>query len=361
MKIIIKYIIFPIMVFLSCYSTNKTFSGKKDNQLIYNDSLNTVNDNKLWKKSVIHLEGATDSKSWEDRIEQIQKLQEELNKNKITPEEFSNKMLNGYRDIRYFGTAIFIEHEKKRYLCTARHVLYDKVSAKRYLESEKENAESWPKEMRENLINSAKISSETFIFNIIFRIPSFDEIISQPLIKTPEFLMNLGAGPYGIRDYTFSDPEIDLAIISLDEHNSNFANELISKGYIPINFNKIGESPTAEGAEVFTVGYPTTTSILGELKLQPSEKYWGSSFVSIPTFAFGKVSMLNNNLPFFWCDISIYPGNSGGPIVEDNKLVGVISAQPVIEKQRVLFAKIIKAKYVRDLLQIQIMKDKSSF
>jgi CBS domain-containing protein len=39
--------------------------------------------------------------------------------------------------------------------------------------------------------------------------------------------------------------------------------------------------------------------------------------------------MVHHILPFFWADMSIYPGNSGGPVVEDGKLVGVVSAQAV--------------------------------
>ena len=34
--------------------------------------------------------------------------------------------------------------------------------------------------------------------------------------------------------------------------------------------------------------------------------------------------MLHNTLPFFWADMSIYPGNSGGPVVANDRLVGIV-------------------------------------
>ncbi len=75
--------------------------------------------------------------------------------------------------------------------------------------------------------------------------------------------------------------------------------------------------------------------------------------------------MMHDQLPFFWVDMSIYPGNSGGPLIEGNNLVGVISAQATLPTEaapdirtRIPFGKIIKTKYVRDLLNIQEHKDR---
>lgn len=75
--------------------------------------------------------------------------------------------------------------------------------------------------------------------------------------------------------------------------------------------------------------------------------------------------MLTPFLPFFWGDISIYGGNSGGPVVTNDGLIGIVSEQATIPvekvpgvKVRIPFAKITKAKYVRELLDIQIQKDR---
>jgi len=184
-------------------------------------------------------------------------------------------------------------------------------------------------------------------------------------ITVPEFLSHLNLGSSSMSPYTFSSPEIDLAIISLDQRNPRFADHLIERGYEPISSEDISDETTQEGNNVFTVGFPASTSFVKQLNLKPEEELWSSNFISTPVFTFGKISMLNEQLNFFWTDMSIYPGNSGGPVIEDDKLVGVVSAQPLISsashtqvKIGMPFGKIIKAKYINELLRIQEEKDK---
>ncbi len=75
--------------------------------------------------------------------------------------------------------------------------------------------------------------------------------------------------------------------------------------------------------------------------------------------------MLHDALPFFWADISIFPGNSGGPLVANDRLVGVVSAQATLPiddvpdvRTRIPFGRIIKTKFVRNLLELQEQKDR---
>jgi hypothetical protein len=77
--------------------------------------------------------------------------------------------------------------------------------------------------------------------------------------------------------------------------------------------------------------------------------------------------MVHDELPFFWADMSIYPGNSGGPVIEGDKIVGIVSGQPTIPvedseklRTRIPFGKIIKAKFIADLLSIQEQKDSNT-
>ena len=81
--------------------------------------------------------------------------------------------------------------------------------------------------------------------------------------------------------------------------------------------------------------------------------------------------MLHAGLPYFWGDISIYPGNSDGPVIEGDKIVGVVSAQPTLQGEcfptasadqgpfeyRIPFGKIIKARFIWKLLAEQLKKD----
>lgn len=320
-----------------------------------------------WKKAVIHIECATDSEHFYDRIKRIELMRKELDKGEISHEQFAEKITDKTRDLRYHGTAIFVAHEGRRYLITARHVLCDEFSAKREYQEEVSRAQQWPEHMRPSLLESAKEHALNNIFSIIFRVPSLDEIMQGNSEIHRSFLMNLGAGTHDTVPYTFSAPELDLAIVSLDQRDKRFTDELVSKGHVPISLNDIAEVPSKEGAQVYTVGFPSSTSLLGQVSKHPSIAHWSSSYFSLPVFSFGRVSMLHEALPFYWVDMSIYPGNSGGPVIEEDQLVGIVSGQPTIPvendkqlKTRIPFGKIIKAKYIFELLSQQEQKDRNS-
>lgn len=317
-----------------------------------------------WKKAVVHLECATDSKSFEDRQKRSSELRADMEKGLITYEQLQELDSFKGRDVRFHGTALFISHEGRRYLLTARHVLWDSTEAQRRLESDSQRLLSMPEEVREFLQQSAKNSAQNNIFNIIFRVPSLDEVqAGQP---QPEFLMNLGAGTSASAPYTFSEPNLDLALISLDQRNSDFADHLVSSGFIPISSDEISDGPEAEGQDLFAIGFPSATALLGQVTQHPADTNWSSSHYSLPISSFGRVSMLHPLLPFFWADISIYPGNSGGPVVANDRLVGIVSAQATLPiddvpnvRTRIPFGRIVKTSYVRAMLEQQAQKDRN--
>jgi hypothetical protein len=331
-----------------------------------------------WKTAVIQLEVATDSVSAKDRAQRWFELCEKKREGKITQDEFikeSQTIDQGSKDMRYQGTAIFLEHNNHHYLITARHILFDSLSAKRSLSENTERLKDAPPAFKESILKSAKENAQDQIYSTIFRVLSLDEMLGNKTTKQPAFLMALGAGPSWMHPYTFSAPNIDLAIVSLDRENADFVKELESLGYQPIHMNDISDEPSSVGADVFVVGYPSFSNIR-QLNLHPALRNWSSDFVSVPNFAFGKVSMLHKKLPFFWCDLSVYPGFSGSPVIENNKLIGIVSGQQEIPIERVVkdgdeqtkqpdldlwvripFGNIIKAKFVRDLLEEQIKKD----
>lgn len=324
-----------------------------------------------WKKAVIHIESATDSEHFYDKTKRDTELIEKFKSEEISREKFMEERLliwDVSRDQRLWGTALFLIYKSKRYLVTARHVVWDKKSAEREFQEEKERAMSFPENQRRDMLQSALESQQNRIFSIIFRVPSLEEIISNNEDSIPPFLMNLGAGLTASHPYTFSPKDIDLAIISLDRGHlySQFADELLERGYKPLSYEDINDEPTQEGSEVFTVGFPGSISFIGTLKRHPAEVKWASDMYSLPAFAFGKVSMLSEELFYFWADMSVYPGNSGGPVIEDDKLVGIVTGQPTVPSSvdsirvRIPFALIVKAKYLFDLIEQQEQKDNFS-
>ena len=199
-----------------------------------------------WKKSIIHLECATDSEHFYDRIKRIDSLRKELDEGKINRVDFAKSIGEKSRDIRFHGTAIFLADNNKRYLISARHVLWDVYSAKREYQEEINKVQGQKTQLPDILGDYFNQRYENNIFSIIFRVPSLDEVLQQKFDHNRAFLMNLGAGTSFAVPYTFSEPNIDLAIVSLDQRDSGFADDLISIGYDPISTEDLGMEPSHE-------------------------------------------------------------------------------------------------------------------
>lgn len=301
-----------------------------------------------WQKAVVHLEGAADSIPFERKQIQIQQIQQKMGDGEYTDQEYmemiSSIMNQGSRDIRSQGTAVFVEDEGRKYLITARHVIEDTTN-----------------------------NGSDKIFNNIFRVISLDLSMQENAYHRDTNLVGLNSGPEEIRQYTLSI-EHDLAVISLDSPGTKFfADDLIKDGYVPVSLNDIQNVDIDVGQDIISIGFPGITSLVGQRELHPAQRYWASSSISVPIASFGKIGMSNQHLDFYWADISIYPGNSGGPVVSNDKLVGIVSAQPglagdVYETEngqkvnlqvvnRVPFGMIVKSKYIFELIKIQREKD----
>jgi len=316
-----------------------------------------------WKKAVVHIECAGDSEAalaWQRGLDQ---LQQEAARREISPEEFKeewDKEMNnpaGIRDRRLWGTAVFMTDAGRKYLLTARHVLFDEKAAIAEVQSEVERNKALSAEAQAFLAQLALKNSQGRAFRIFFRVPSLDEAIAYKGRQESDFILGLNEH----EDLTFSDPSFDLAIVSLDLGSAKaarkrFVDHLLGSGHLPIALDDISDQLPNEGSDIFTVGFPYSTSVLEQMH-PPLVGSWSPSCYSLPSFAFGRVSMSHEQLRFFWVDISAYPGNSGGPVVENGKLVGIVSGQakdltsPV--QARIPFGMIIRSKYIRELLKVR--------
>jgi len=303
-----------------------------------------------WKNAVVHLECATDSEHFIDYIDRVEKYLSELDARDMSRNELSRVTGTKFRDLRFHGTALFFRYDATRYLLTVRHVLWDKVAAQREWRAITKNTRSQePNPQR--------------IFDIIFRVPTLDEVLDSAIKRDRQFLMNLSAAKN--RPFTFSSVDVDLAVVALDPRDRKFADELESVGYQAITMADMADEPSGEGAEVFTVGFPSATALLGQMGYRQDIKQWASNYYSLPTTTFGRVSMLHPALAYFWVDMSIYPGNSGSPVVENGQLVGIVREQATVPIEqgsdnklmsRIPFGKIIKAKYLKELIDQHIRR-----
>ncbi|WP_424355065.1 S1 family peptidase [Methanobacterium sp. MBAC-LM] len=253
------------------------------------------------------------------------------------------------------GTALFLIHKSKRYLLTAKHVVWDIELAEKNYNDEVWRSWSLPEPIRQDSLSYAGKKGLNEIFPKIFFVDQFGKKPSRHL------LMNLHAGVLDLAPYTF-DHESDLAIISLNQRNIRFADKL-EMDYEPIPSSYILNEPSKEGADVFTVGYPVDVSEYKKMELSKATENWTSKFISIPTFTFGKVSQLKDNLNYFWIDMSICPGNSGGPVIENDKLVGIVVGQAGMHDEdlnveiRIPFGSAIKSRCIWKLIEQQEKKD----
>ncbi|MCY8505084.1 S1 family peptidase [Bacillus atrophaeus] len=230
-------------------------------------------------------------------------------------------------DIRGEGTALYAQYGTKEYLVTSRHLLFEDCKTHERLNPEIVKA----KRMNEqNTIATAFLNEE-------FGGPDYNIFIDK---------------------HDFVD--VDLAVISLEHKKTEeFRRSLRNDGYVPFELQDKYESLNL-GAEIFTVGFPDYPSLTSREEPEFGKELKESTIVSQPVFSFGRVSLHNEDEPYCWGDLSISAGSSGGPVFnKDGELVGIIQGQSInrtntnkgIIETRGLFARMVKAKYIIDLVR----------
>ncbi len=121
------------------------------------------------KRAVVHLEAATDTESVYDRIRRLQELQQRGLDRPEVLRELAELALVRSRDVRFHGTALFVKHNGRHFLITARHVLHDKIGAMHELEEEVKRLEAAPPSFREAVLASAHERARDRIFGIVYR------------------------------------------------------------------------------------------------------------------------------------------------------------------------------------------------
>ncbi|MDD4137247.1 MAG: hypothetical protein PHT99_05040 [Methanoregula sp.] len=280
---------------------------------------------------------------------------------------------------RQSGTAIFIHYEGRYFLVTAAHLLIDRrIGSDKPLYSQ-----IYKLLYRVPLLSELKdVQKKKILTRNLF----FDE--SNRLHQQVSFEGNsyghegedISSGKYILLSESINQDEsavtiqkdYDLAVISLRARQNEiparlflrdplFFEELQLLDYQPATIEEIGEGPSGEGADILTVGYPNHISLVDiqDRILEKYEEYF-SADVTLPCFTFGKISMMSSYLPFFWGDLRVYIGNSGCPVIEGDKIVGVVTHDAVMDEgnciNNVPFAKATKAKFIREMLDEQIKK-----
>jgi len=190
-----------------------------------------------------------------------------------------------------------------------------------------------------HLIKATELSNgaETITDQLAIRTDATDK-------KTNEIpLLSLTTGLTKYKPYILSTDKEDLIIISFQksDYKVNVA-YMKQAGVVPVPVQSIASTDDNSTGEVFTIGFP---AISGSKKAEVFN---------------GKIASAGKSTFGFTVDMPVYPGNSGGPVIKNNKLVGILSYQSGIVTNidaamhpfiKANSATVIKASYILPLLR----------
>lgn len=219
--------------------------------------------------------------------------------------EYNLKIQDSLSLIRHSGTAIFLIHNKKHYLITARHVLED----------------------------TASYFKPQIYWNIFLRPNGSDLFDGKPIEPDTAFanyIQLTASTTKGETPFIFSDTILDLAIISLNDikvYGPQFIRTLFRKGYLPISASDIDTIGNIRKNDHLTsLGFPDFSEVAHK-NIPRDYQNWQSWAITIPAVTRGFIEEINTN--FIYGNIFIYKGFSGGP----NKLIGINHAYTRVIKK----------------------------
>lgn len=197
------------------------------------------------------------------------------------------------------GTATLFVHNNRKYLLTARHNVLDTTLS--------------------------QIQNKP-VYKSIFIEPPFETIVDDSTNKARFLINSLSSNLAGAIAIGMGDE--DIAVIALQ---SKVAKDLLryidTAGYQALSFTQLNDALEADYvSEIFAFGFPY--SHLGNPIYKKNGELLNNLpyiYASDPFVTHGKVSLLSKYANYFYADMANSPGFSGGPVIQNNKIIGVIS------------------------------------
>ena len=287
---------------------------------------------KKWELATINIEAAT-SFFMEPAINsEFKKKNDESN---LTSAEKDQQWINLIRNkFTSSGTAIYLKYEHIHFLITARHVLED-----------------------------SHFPTPGFPYNQIFFPENAN--IANGAIFTPAslYLMPLDSNLHA-RNFIWSPKDTDLAIVALDAYPagvSDIPKILKDRGYEPIDITSIDTGyQSKKGDLTYSIGFPEL-SMLGKKPSIDTFEIFQSNNVTVPIVSVGKTLEGKWPAKYVISDVFVYHGNSGGPLIHNNKVIGIVHG-PNLEVRQAIGTRLrsyyflngnqfIKARYIMPLLR----------
>ena len=296
MKHYVKLILITTCIILSSILS---FSQSKRNKNILS----------RWEKAVINIE--TERRVYNMHIlDSLLQQAESKGYNKYQMDSIKN--LINYT-INSTGTAIYIQFNRMKYIVTAKHVISDEI-----------------------LIDQKKFEDRTGIA----KWDTLEAIAPRVSLRTPfkyysdsnkfnNFAVLPNSFYKGLLPFFFiSDSTGDgIGVISLQaKFFKSLDTLLMINGYVPIDIStSINSKDINILDEIYSIGYPEGVSVVGRL-LQPPNFPISQQIELVKSFTVkGSVSMYDKKIEHYFVDLTIISGNSGGPIIKDGKLIGIVS------------------------------------
>lgn len=289
--------------------------------------------NSKWVKATISLKVFYRATFGEEKV-----LLDSFNKGKI-----SEKKLDSLLDSKVkagVGSAVFLKIGSSHYLLTAKHMItrfWDTDTAHRV-----NTIVIVPRPY--DSIQDFK-TAESFIENGKSKVtlPSGVSVTMNDGSPVPSFTFHNGGLNFSIEFYAFNRARAiknqhyyitppgggDVALINIDRFGGQGKNLLLTFrrwGYRPIEMTDFFNDDTiSEGQRLFCIGFPRE-SILNYLN-QPTllDQYIKSDLLAYPMVTKGFSELTDFKSTNFEAAIFTYHGFSGGPIIFNNKLIGITS------------------------------------
>jgi hypothetical protein len=210
------------------------------------------------------------------------------------------------------GTAIFLQYHGFHYLVTARHIIIDRrTQDDMYSHIALIENRFRPK----NRLRNAQIDSSN---DNVYLGPGSDIIILQRW-----GIVDSAAHTY--TPYEVSDANTDVGIYCLELGMTGraFLATLNKRHYFPISIKDIDTTETYKpGSKIYALGFPEESFVH---KDSSYSHFWEAPIQSVLLMTQGRVELAWPGRPFFSGNVFVGHGFSGGPILFNNKLVGITS------------------------------------
>ena len=251
----------------------------------------------------------------------------EANKEAAFVQEHPNKL---------WGTAILLEYQKDTFLLSARHVFADTGQYDT-------NAVYHDIVLMENPSTFLNTPGKSILIDTptTKSIPGVITILN-PNVTINHIYIDRGDDEEGIslnsvytpnkeknrKKYKLSPTDTDIGLIDLNNCNYEgkaFLKTLTRRGYQPIKLSDIDNFENVRKLDsILCFGYPME-SFTGRREISAFRGMFENNIQAIPMITEGIVTLSERKSPFFEAGIFTYHGSSGGPIVKNNRLIGLVN------------------------------------